>query len=205
MRMLITQTLLSAWLYQYGCAEGQEDEARESFMRTLAREKSEPTEAMKNGILFEKGVYALAQDPKDMSVFPAWKDGTRLVADVIRGGIVQMKVSRDLWIGRDEYLVYGICDAVKAGQIYDVKFSNTGFNSAELAGKYLESPQHPAYLYCLPEARKFTYLVSDGKELYAETYTRQETPFIGDIVKEFRESLRREGLDDIYRLGWKAG
>lgn len=204
MRTLITQTLLSAWLYQYSCADGLEDEARESFMRTLAREKAEQTDAMKNGILFENGVYALAKDPNDMSVYPGWKEGTRKVADVIRGGMVQVKVSRELVIGMDEYLIYGICDAVKAGIIYDVKFSNTGFNSAELAGKYLESPQHPAYLYCLPEAREFTYLVSDGTGLYTETYTRRDTPDIGGIVRDFRESLRRDGLDDIYQLGWKA-
>ncbi len=204
MKMLITQSLLGAWLYQFSCAEGYEDEARIRFMQTLAKESYEQTDAMKNGIMFENGVYALAKDPNDMSVFPDWKDGTRLIADMIRGAQVQVRIQRDIRVGNDDYVIYGVCDAVKAGTIYDVKFSNKGFISAELAGKYLESPQHPAYLYCLPEARKFMYLVSDGKDLYSEIYYRKDTPYIGDIIRDFRESIRRENLEDIYQLGWKA-
>ena len=56
-RYLMTQTLLSAWLYQYTCAEGYEEEARESFLKTLRREPTEPSEAIERGIAFEDAVY----------------------------------------------------------------------------------------------------------------------------------------------------
>ena len=93
---------------------------------------------------------------------------------------------------------------MKAGSIYDVKFLNKSFGSADLAGKYLHSPQHPAYLYLAPEALDFTYLVSDGQDLYTERYTRRMARPIQDIASEFIRFLRVSGLMDVYREKWKA-
>lgn len=205
MKTLITQSLLSSWLYTYNCAEGYEEEAEADFLRTLRREPmEEPSEAITNGIAFENGVYALAKNPNDITVYPAWKQVSSRIADIIRGGQIQVKVQRDIEVDGELYLLYGICDAVKAGIIYDVKFSSKGFGSAEMAGKYLESPQHPAYLYCLPDALKFVYLCSDGNELYTEAYTRRQTPFIGDAIRNFRREIRLRGLEEIYLEKWGA-
>ena len=204
MRTLITQSLLSAWGYQFDCMEGYEEDAQESFMKTLRREPTEQSEAMLNGIQFENGCYALAKNPNDLSVFPQWKAVSSRIADIIRDGQIQVKVSRDLRIGDDEYLIYGICDAVKAGRIYDIKFTSKSLGSNDVTGKYIESPQHSAYLYCIPEAYKFTYLLSDGDNLYTEDYTPKTAPFIGDIIQNFRNDIRMKGLDDIYKEKWKA-
>ena len=205
MKTLITQSLLSSWLYTYNCAEGYEEEAEADFLRTLRREPmEEPSEAITNGIAFENGVYALVKNPNDITVYPAWKQASSRIADIIRGGQIQVKVQRDIEVDGELYLLYGICDAVKAGIIYDVKYSSKGFGSAEMAGKYLESPQHPAYLYCLPDALKFVYLCSDGNELYTEAYTRRQTPFIGDTIRNFRREIRLRGLEEIYMEKWGA-
>ena len=203
MKTLITQSLLSSWLYTFNCVEGYEEEAEADFLRTLRREPmEEPSEAITNGIAFENGVYALVSNPNDITVYPAWKEVSARIADIIRGGQIQVKVQRDIEVDGDLYLLYGICDAVKAGIIFDVKYSSKGFGSAEMAGKYLESPQHPAYLYCLPEARKFVYLCSDGADLYTEEYTRANTPFIGDTIRHFRNDLRLRGLEGVYLEKW---
>lgn len=204
MKTLITQSLLSAWLYTFNCAEGYEDEAYQSFLSTLNREPIELSEAMQNGILFENGVYALARDPNDLTVFPAWKKASAKIADIIRGGQIQVRVQRDIQVGEDSYLLYGILDALKAGTIYDVKYSSKAFGGAELAGKYLESPQHPAYMFCVPEAVRFVYLVSDGENLYTEEYTRAQTPPIAQIIGYFRGFIRDRGLDEIYLEKWAA-
>lgn len=201
---LITQTLLSSWLYTYNCAEGYEEDAYNDFLRTLRREPGEQNEAMQKGILFENGVYALMRDPKDMTVYPSWRSVSEKIADMLRGGQTQVRVQRQLSVGKDEYLLYGICDVVMAGHIYDLKFTTKGMTSTELAGKYLGSPQHPAYLYCLPEARDFTYLVSDGQELYTEVYERKSTPDIAEIIDGFRTDLRYRGLDEIYKELWQS-
>ena len=205
MRMLITQSLLSSWLYTFNCMEGYEEEAEADFLRTLRREPmEEPTEAIQNGIAFENSVYALAANPQDITVFPGWKAVAGRIADIIRGGQIQVKVQRDIVVDGETYLLYGMCDAVKAGTIYDVKYSSKGFGSAEMAGKYLESPQHPAYLYCLPEAWRFVYLCSDGEGLYTEEYTRARTPDISDFIRHFRNDIRLRGLEEIYLEKWRA-
>lgn len=205
MKTLITQSLLSSWLYTFNCMEGYEEEAEADFLRTLRREPmAEPSEAIRNGIAFENSVYTLAANPNDITVFPGWKAAAGRIADIIRGGQIQVKVQRDIEVDGELYLLYGICDAVKAGTIYDVKWSEKGFGSAEMAGKYLESPQHPAYLYCLPDALKFVYLCSDGNDLYTEAYTRRQTPFIGDTIRNFRREIRLRGLEGIYLEKWGA-
>lgn len=203
MRTLITHSLLSSWLYTYNCMEGFEEEAEADFLRTLRREPmEEPSEAIQNGIAFESSVYALAANPQDITVFPGWKAAAGRIADIIRGGQIQVKVQRDIVVDGETYLLYGILDALKAGTIYDVKYSSKGFGSAEMAGKYLESTQHPAYLYCVPEAYRFVYLCSDGEGLYTEEYTRKQTLYIGDTIRHFRNELRRRGLEGLYLEKW---
>lgn len=200
-RLLITQSLISAWNYMYDCHEGYEDEARESFMRTLRREKSEPNEAMQNGIDFENEVYKEAHHAK-REPHPKWENGIQRIAGIIEHAPNQIKVSRELTVDGYDLLAYGVLDALKAGTIYDVKFLNKGFGSADLAGKYLNSPQHPAYLFMVPEANEFIYLLSDGEDLYTETYTRQNSRHFEDIVREFLHSLENMGLMETYETNW---
>ena len=189
----------------FDCQEGYEDEAMESFLKTLRREPTEQTDAMRQGIQFENGCYALANNPDDLTVFPQWRSVSSKIADIIRGGQIQVKIQRDLVIDDDEYLVYGICDVVKAGQIYDIKFTTSSLGSRDFNGKYMHSPQHPAYLYCLEEAYQFTYLLSDGNDLYTETYNRKTMEYtISDYIANFRQDIRLRGLDDIYSEKWKA-
>lgn len=201
-RYLITQTLLSSWAYSFNAAEGYEEEAKEDFLRTLRREKREPNENMKNGIEFEDEVYMAAFFPRPPH--KKWEEGITKVASIIEGAPVQVKVARELQVGDMTFLVYGILDALKAGTIYDVKFLNSSIGSNELAGKYLESPQHPAYFYLVPEAFEFQYLVSDGKDLYIEKYSREESRHISEFIAEFINSITQLGLLDIYKEHWKA-
>lgn len=203
MRYLITQSLISSWNYLHSCREECEEEAYADFLATLNREPKEATKAMQNGIDFENLVYSIAAGRVlDESV--KWFYGASAVATYIKGTPVQVKAQRELTIGDTTILAYGILDALKAGTIYDVKFSNKSFGSADLAGKYLDSPQHPAYLYMVPESSRFVYLVSDGNDLYTEEYTRKNTRPFEDIVKEFLESLKAMNLLDVYKAKWES-
>ncbi|MBR6873069.1 MAG: hypothetical protein IKN17_06145 [Ruminococcus sp.] len=203
MAILITQSLLSSWNYMMDCREESQDSAYEEFINALNRIKKEATLEMQNGIDFENAVYAEASGvPREPH--PKWESGIQAVAKVIRGGQFQVREQRLMNVCGHEFLVYGILDALKAGEIYDVKFSNKGFGSAELAGKYLESAQHPAYFYLVPEAYKFTYLVSDGQDLYPEVYTRSMSRPFEEIVEEFVKFLKASGLFGIYEEKWIA-
>lgn len=201
MSYLITQSLLSAFGYTFDAYDGEG--AYESFLKTLKREPIEKTAAMTNGIEFENEVYKAALSlPRRQH--PKWEAGIESVAGIIKTAPVQVKAHREITVGGVDFLVYGILDALKEGVIYDVKFSSKSFGSAELAGKYLNSPQHPTYLYLVPEAYKFEYLVSDGKDLYRESYDRQETQDISEIIAEFLSTINEMGLLDIYKKFWLA-
>ena len=203
MSYLITQSLIGSWNYMMSCREECQEDAYNDFLNTLNRIPKEATLEIQNGIDFENEVYkAAAGIPR--AAHPKWEPGINAVATFIKGAPVQIKAQRELSLGSMNLLVYGIMDALKAGIIYDVKFSNKGFGSAELAGKYLDSPQHPAYFYIEPEAREFQYLVSDGVDLYTETYTRANSRPFKEIAEEFLASLDAMNLLSIYKEKWAA-
>ena len=64
-----------------------------------------------------------------------------------------------------EFVLYGRLDTLKAGTIYDIKFSGSYDK-----GKYVDSTQHPTYMELIPEADQFTYVVSNGQNVWTETY-----------------------------------
>lgn len=209
MTYLITQSLISAWAYMFDCFEGNEENAKAEFERVLRREKGVPTEAMQAGIDFEKAVYEEAAGlPRPTT---KWEPGVRAVAKIIRGAQVQVKLSRPIEVDGEQYLVYGILDALKAGTIYDVKFrvkslcpgSDANGNN-DIYGKYLNSPQHPFYFYLVPEAQKFLYLVSDGEDIYIEPYYPNECRSAGEIIREFIRSIIELGYWNTYREHWVA-
>ena len=203
MSYLMTQSLISSWNYLHQCREESQESAYNDFLNTLNRIPKDTTPEMQNGIDFENEVYkAAAGIPR--SAHHKWENGINAVATLIKGAPVEVTAQRELTIGSMNLLVYGVLDALKAGTIFDVKFSNKGFGSAELAGKYLDSPQHPTYFFIVPEAQEFKYLVSDGEDLYTECYTRKNSRPFEDIAKEFLESLEAMKLLDIYKSKWVA-
>jgi hypothetical protein len=205
-RFLITQTLLSSLKYVYSCKEGQEDAAYEDFLLTLKREKGEPNEAMLKGREFEDEVYKEAAGASRLP-HPEWEEGIRAVATLIKGAQTQVIASREMDVAGRKFLIYGVLDALKAGVIYDVKFtvkSLTSSSSSYDVGKYLDSPQHPVYLAMLPEAYEFRYLVSDGTDVATETYNRRGTRPIEDLIAEFLSSVESMGLLPLYEERWLA-
>lgn len=205
-RYLMTQSLLSSWAYTFNAAEGYEEEAMADFLSTLRREPHETTPAMQNGINFENLCYGIATgtyQPPDGKL-PANFTGASKVAQILRGAQIQVKAMQDIHVFGTDLLLYGILDGLKAGVIYDVKYLNKSMGSAELAGKYLESAQHPAYFRLIPGAYEFQYLVSDGTDLYIEKYSRKETPPIESIIEPFFQWLDGEHLMDVYKEKWLA-
>ena len=218
---LITHSLLSSWSYLFSCQEDYQEQAEQDFMTMLRHEHKEPTPDMQNGLEFEDLCYKIAEGLYRPTVTPTgairamgdtiiteersyhkWHTGASAVATRLKGAQFQVKASRELSAAGMDFLVYGILDALRAGSIFDIKFLNKSFGSAELAGKYLDSTQHPTYFYLVPEAYEFTYLVSDGQDLYTERYTPAETKPLSVIVEQFINSIDSMGLMDVYREHW---
>ena len=201
MKTRITKTLLDSYAYMFDCYEGGEDEAYESFLKTLKREPIEETEAIANGKAFEAMVQALAEGRE---VTPGkWENGARKVAEIVQGGQWQLHVDTDVTVDGRTFWLHGFCDVVKAGVIYDIKFKNKSFNGLDLYGSYRNHSQHSAYLRCLPEAYEFVYLVSDGEELYTEAYNRLNSRPIEEYIRDFMNWLQtKPELLKIYEERW---
>lgn len=219
-RYLMTHSLLSSWLYlmrenPYEDLTTERDPMAE-FMLTLRREPTPVTPAIQNGIDFENLITDIVNG-KDVSWFvedkvnpvsgevtgykayPKWYDAALKAADIIRGSVLQYKAQKTVTVDGLELVLYGRLDAMKAGHIYDIKFSS-GYER----GKYIDSTQHPVYLELIPEALDFTYLVSNGTEVWTECYRRDETRSIYPVIEDFFTFLRIKGLMDLYKEKWGA-
>lgn len=204
MRYLMTHSLLSSWLYAikedpFEDATTERDHFAE-FMDILNRVPTPTTEAMQNGIDFEELVTSIAngaiwQTDKENK----WYDAASSVARIVRGGQFQYKAKKTVTVGGIEFLLYGRLDVLKAGTIYDIKFSKSYDR-----GKYFGSTQHPLYMELIPEARRFTYLVSNGTDVWTESYTRGETRSIFPVIADFTDWINCNGLWKIYVEKWAA-
>ena len=198
---LLTHSLLSSWLYSlkenpYGDMETDKD-SREEFLKVLRREPTEVTEAMQNGNDFEALVTAIIQGTGNRS--DKWYDAASAVASELRGAQLQFSVSKRVLIAGQEYVLHGRFDALRAGVISDIKFSKSYEK-----GKYYDSTQHPMYMFLMPTANEFTYIVSNGSGVWHETYTREETKDIFPIITAFLSWLEDAGLLELYRKYWVA-
>ena len=206
MKTKITKTLIESWQYIFDCYEGGEEDAMVSFLQTLKREPLEPTEAMINGTNFENMCYRFAEHYGGVPVNKqeeGWLKGCMKILPYIEGGQFQVPVSCDLTINGHDFWLYGICDTVKAGTIFDIKYKNKGLGAAEVYGNYLNCSQHSIYLKALPEANRFIYLVSDGEELYTEEYTRKTAKPVEEYILNFWSWLQSNPeLLKIYEERW---
>lgn len=174
-RYLITPTLLNSFQYYIQDEYKSPADSRADFLKTLSREKFEPNDAMQKGIDFEDKICELDKMLKaNWSVFALnfvfseeteeYKSCLKNIAEIVKGGLWQQTVKKDLTVGNQEFLLYGKCDVIKRDTIYDIKFT-----SNYEVGKFLDSAQHLIYLYCL-DLPKFQYLISDGEEYWVEDY-----------------------------------
>lgn len=207
-RYMITQSLLSAWLYMLD--DQYSEDPMSDFMLVLNREPTPTTEAMRDGIDFENLVTEIIEDEEiepsvtvnqgEVGVFDnSWYEAAKKIADRCRGGLLQYKVSRRIQVDGTDLLLYGRLDCLRCGEIIDIKFSRRYER-----GKYEDSTQHPVYMELVPEAEKFTYLVSNGSEVWTEQYRRDEVHSIYPVIGDFLMWLERMGLDGIYKEKWAS-
>ena len=121
------------------------------------------------------------------------------VGDIVKGGLWQETVKKDLTVGNQEFLLYGRTDVIKRDTIFDIKFTS----NYEL-GKFQDSSQHLIYLYC-SDLPKFSYLISDGKDWWREDYFNHAG--IEDEIKtkisEFLSYLENDNeAKDLFQLKW---
>lgn len=192
-RFLITQSLLSSWLYTYKSESGYED-----FLKTLFKEPIQPTKAMLEGQRFENVLNSVLNgagiDPSH-----EWYKPIMELYPLLLGAQQQVAFSRDMTVNDVWFVLYGRLDFLKAGIIFDTKYSKS-----YRVGKYLDSPQHSMYFALVPEAFRFDYLICDGEIIYKESYRPDEVEPIEVTIKQFLDFLKAMNLTDIFFEKWRS-
>jgi len=165
-------------------------EGKTEILDTLNKLLKENTAAMQVGIDFENEIRKVCEGgtTEDFCVME--------VAEIVSGGMWQQRVSRVL----DGDLVYGIADVIKRNTIYDIK----RVNQYEL-GKYEGSIQHLIYMYAT-DIPNFDYLISDGREVYVETYRweQKSLAMLKSRVVDLKGSLLADrDLSAAFIKNWK--
>lgn len=192
-RYLITQTLISSWQYGLILENGYED-----FLATLQRKKKPPTKLMLEGRRFESVINAVC-DGAEITEEHEWHKPVTEIVEIVRNAQQQVRLYRDIKVDGVSFLVNGVIDYLLAGQIFDAKYSKS-----YRVGKYLTSPQTSFYFYLVPEARAFTYLVSEGRYVYTETYRPDEVEPIEHTIKNFMDFLDKMSLVDTFTAHWRS-
>lgn len=197
-RLLITQSLLSSWLYLHKGQDSDPKKQFDDFLKVLNRKPTKKNQAMQNGILFEDMVTDYCHG-KNVSPGHEWADGVQGVGKIVKGSQFQVVAIKETEIGGIPFLLYGRLDALHNGTIYDIKFSKS-YES----GKYLDSPQHPMYMACIPNARRFQYVIYTGKDVCTETYYREQIQDIEVLISWFIQFLKDTDLYAVYADKWRA-
>ena len=192
-KFLITQSLLSAWEWSYKLDDGYED-----FLKTLRKEPVQPNKAMLEGIRFENVLNATLTGA-EIDPTHEWYRPIKSLSRTLRGAAQQVRLSKDIMVDGVRFVLFGKLDFLKAGIIYDTKFSKT-----YKVGKYRDSPQHPLYLAIVPEAYKFQYKICDGRYIYTETYTPDEVEPIERTINQFMDYLDRQSLVETFCEHWRS-
>jgi len=192
-RFLITQSLLSAWRWSLILETGYDD-----FLKTLRREPIQPNKAMLDGIRFENCLNAVL-DGAEIEPTHEWYKPIMELYPTLYGAQQQASPSKDIVVDGISFVLYGKLDFLKAGVIYDTKYSKT-----YRVGKYIGSPQHPMYFALVPEAREFQYKICDGKYIYTETYRPDEVEPIERTIKNFMDFLDKMSLVDTFTAHWRS-
>lgn len=192
-KVRVTQSLLSEWQYSFKTEDGWDN-----FLAALNRQKKPVSKQMLDGTRFEN---CLNNVLNGEAIEPdhEWYKPVMQLARYLDGSQQQVNLYRDIMIDGQPVLLHGILDFLKAGVIYDTKFSKNYY-----LNKYLKSCQHPMYLALVPEARRFEYLSCDGTWVYREVYPRDIVEPIEVTLKQFYAFLRKYGLYETYEKNWRV-
>ena len=58
------------------------------------------------------------------------------------------------------------------------------------------------YMDLVPTADKFSYLISNGNDVWTETYRRDECKSIIPVIADFLDWLNGVGLMEVYKAYW---
>lgn len=195
--LYLTKSLLDSWTYYINSQDTTEESAKESFLNTLNKIKTEPTPDMLRGLDFENEIYQFVEGKEPLES----REDKLEIAEIIKGSLIQEPLM-SYFLDFEGYKIYlyGITDAIKLDTIYDIKSVRS-----YTPPKYSKSSQHLIYLTC-SNCTVFTYLISDGENCFKETYHKSDRTFIElrKIVLDFLNWLKTTNNFEIYIKNYDA-
>ena len=119
----------------------------------------------------------------------------------LQGSAQQVALFADTVVDGVPTLLNGVLDYLIAGHIYDCKFSKN-YHLNKYLWEY--TAQTGMYLALVPEAKDFTYIITDGKFVYRERYPREIVPPIETTIRQFFAYLKSHGLWEIFEEKWRV-
>jgi hypothetical protein len=194
-KLRITKSLLDAWYWSY-----KKEDGWDQFLSVLNREPLQPTKAMLDGTRFEN-VLNNVLNGTPITPDHEWYTVIVEMAMELSGSQQQVNLYADSGIiyNGTPILLHGVLDYLKAGHIWDCKFSKTYH-----LNKYhwSDTTQTGMYLALVPEAMDMTYIISDGNWVYRERYPRDIVPPIEPTVIQFCKFLEKQNLWEIFVGKW---
>lgn len=206
----ITATLLNSWQRifdaKYDVKESEKDEIsyddkltiemekrKQEFVNLLNRIPTPDNEYMKRGREFEDLVCS---------------GGEPVFSKYVKDGAFQVTVTKNVMVDNVPITLYGVLDVLKKSRIMDIKRV-----SRYTSGKYKTSHQHTMYLFLVPNAIDFTYLICDDnienkdiekreKAYHLEHYVRENCEDILQVISTFITWLKANDLFEVYTQKW---
>lgn len=186
-KYLITPSLLNSW--KYAVSLDNEYGNLEDFIKVLSRQPMESNESIELGFKYEDFMINNYEPTKR--------------------GCYQVKLSKIITTKTGNYVLYGRLDCLKAGKIYDYKYTES-YDVGKFYGNY----QTPIYFELTPEATEFEYIIcnnyKEGKTLeelniYHEIYKREENKTnLEQEIDNFINWLRTNNLLKMYHELWES-
>lgn len=182
-RYVIRQSLYDSWRWY----QKLEDRTTEDFLKTLQNAQDAPNEAMQKGVALEADVLTCTQGFTPAEGAPEYLECVAQVADIVKGGAWQVKLSKEIMLDGVPYLLQGTADVVKRDWIHDIKYAG----NYEL-GKYLGKIQHLVYMF-ITGIEKFAYLVVEEGTYNTWNFYREDYFWQPDsealLMAELREMM----------------
>jgi hypothetical protein len=193
-KYLITPSLLGSFVWYLS---DESEDSREKFLQTLERVRTPKNPAQQKGIDFENAVFGYCCLDKQLPII----NPITQIGDIVKGGLWQQSVKKEIKVGNQDFLLYGRTDVIKHDTVYDIKYTR----KYDL-GKFLDSAQHLIYLYCTG-LLKFQYLISDGKDYWIEDYHNHaniENEIKGKISDFLGYLENDKEAKELFETKWRA-
>ena len=208
---LMTATLLSSYKWMEDAPASWAARAREDFYAKLRRQdKFEPTPEVQRGIEFERiicdrcnamneeqfmvamcNLYAEKIQADSSLEYMSIEGKEALLTRILnvcntlynqcKGGQQQVKVSKDIKVGDEEFYLFGYIDVLQPTTILDIK-TCTKYKES----KYRDSIQHSIYQYCTG-VKDFKYVVAD----YNSTAYPENCIIVDTSISDLEDAERR--------------